>query len=217
MNRLAIFAMIIALFSGSVGCGLSRTAKGSGTRAMIGSAIGGKVGAVITGGGANGSSIGSYMDKQTEEMAADLKGAKIERVGEGIKIAFDSDILFDLDKSTMRPAAKTNLDKLAVILNKYPDTNILVEGHTDATGSDELNMEVSTDRAASVANHLASLGIDPSRFTVKGYGQSQPVATNDTDNGRKQNRRVELHITANDKLRKVAKQKSANSYLCRIS
>jgi outer membrane protein OmpA-like peptidoglycan-associated protein len=194
--------------------------KGTGIGAAAGGVVGGiigkqsgntAVGAIIGAavGGAAGAYIGNYMDKQAEEMQADLEGAKIERVGEGIKITFDSGILYDVNKATLRPVAKTNLDKMAAILNKYPDTNILIEGHTDGTGSDEHNLELSRNRASSVSNYLAGLGVDPSRFTAMGYGESQPIATNDTNEGRQQNRRVELAIMANDKLKKAAEQKSA--------
>jgi outer membrane protein OmpA-like peptidoglycan-associated protein len=168
-------------------------------------------GAIIGGaiGGAAGAYIGNYMDKQAEEIQADLEGAKVERIGEGIKITFDSGILYDVNKATLRPEAKANLDKLAVILNKYADTNILIEGHTDATGTDEHNLDLSRNRASSVSNYLAGLAVDPKRFTTMGYGESQPIATNDTDEGRQQNRRVEIAIMANDKLKKAAEEKTA--------
>ena len=109
-----------------------------------------------------------------------------------------------------QPASRTNLTNLAGILNKYPDTEVLIEGHTDATGSDESNMTLSRNRAQSVANYLESLQVMPTRFTIMGYGESQPVATNDTDAGRQANRRVELAIMANDKLKKVAQDKAGN-------
>ncbi len=221
MRNIVIYLLLTVVLAGvHESCGMSRTMKGTG----IGAAAGGAVGAIIgkqTGntavgaivgaavGGAAGAYIGNYMDKQAEEMQGDLEGAKIERVGEGIKITFDSGILFDVNKATLRPAAKTNLDKMAVILGKYADTNILIEGHTDGTGSDEHNLELSRNRASSVSNYLAGLGVDPSRFTTMGYGESQPIATNDTSEGRQQNRRVELAIMANDKLKKAAEQKSA--------
>jgi outer membrane protein OmpA-like peptidoglycan-associated protein len=221
MRNIIIFILLTVLLAGvHESCGMSRTMKGTG----IGAAAGGAVGAIIgkqTGntavgaiigaavGGAAGAYIGHYMDKQAEEIQADLEGAKVERVGEGIKITFDSGILFDVNKATLRAEARTNLEKLAVILNKYPDTNILIEGHTDATGTDEHNLELSRNRAGSVSNYVAGLGVDPSRFTTMGYGESQPIATNDTEEGRQQNRRVELAIMANDKLKKAAEQKSA--------
>jgi outer membrane protein OmpA-like peptidoglycan-associated protein len=221
MRNIIIFILLAVMVAGvQESCGMSRTMKGTGIGAAAGAAVGGiigkqagntAVGAIIGAavGGATGAYIGHYMDKQAEEMQADLEGAKVERVGEGIKITFDSGILYDVNKATLRPEAKTNLDKMAVILNKYPDTNILIEGHTDATGTDELNLELSRNRAGSVSNYLAGLDVDPSRFTTMGYGESQPLATNDTDEGRRQNRRVELAIMANDKLKKAAEQKSA--------
>jgi outer membrane protein OmpA-like peptidoglycan-associated protein len=221
VKNLVVFTVIAALLAGAVGCAsLSRTQKGTaigaGAGAAVGAIIGKQTGHTALGailgaavGGAAGAYIGNYMDKQAEEMQRDIDGAKIERVGEGIKITFDSGILFDVDKAILRPEAKANLDKMAAILNKYPDTNILVEGHTDATGTEEHNLELSRQRAQSVENHLAALGVDPSRFTVMGYGESQPIATNDTTEGRQQNRRVELAIMANEKLKKAAEQKAA--------
>jgi len=221
MRHVIIFVLLTVLLAGvHESCGMSRTMKGTG----IGAAAGGAVGAIIgkqTGntavgaiigaavGGAAGAYIGNYMDKQAEEMQKDLEGAKVERVGEGIKITFDSGILFDVDKAALRSEARTNLDKLAVILNKYPDTDILIEGHTDATGSDEHNLDLSRNRASSVSNYVAGLGVSATRFTTMGYGESQPIATNDTPEGLQQNRRVELAIMANDKLKKAAEQKSA--------
>jgi len=221
MRNLIIFVLLAVMVAGvHESCGMSRTMKGTGIGAAAGGVVGGiigkqtgntAVGAIIGAavGGAAGAYIGNYMDKQAEEMQADLEGAKIERVGEGIKITFDSGILYDVNKATLRSEAKTNLDKMAAILNKYPDTNILIEGHTDATGTDEHNLELSRNRASSVSNYLAGLGVDPARFTAMGYGESQPIATNDTDDGRQANRRVELAIMANDKLKKAAEQKSA--------
>jgi len=221
MRNLVIFVVITALLAGALGCAsMSKTkegtAIGAGTGAVIGAimgnqsghtALGAILGAVV--GGAAGAYIGNYMDKQAEEMQKDIQGAKIERVGEGIKITFDSGILFDVDKAALKTEAKTNLDKLAVILKKYPDTNILIEGHTDVTGTEEHNLALSKERAQSVSNYIAQIGVDPARFTTMGYGAAQPVATNDTPEGRQQNRRVELAVMANDKLKKAAEQKSA--------
>jgi outer membrane protein OmpA-like peptidoglycan-associated protein len=125
-------------------------------------------------------------------------------VGEGIKITFDSGVLFDIDKSALQSAARVNLEKLAVILNKYPDTEILIEGHTDATGTDEHNRDLSIRRAQSVATHLSGQQVMASRFTIMGYGEDQPVADNATADGRAQNRRVDIAVFANDKLKGVA-------------
>lgn len=146
------------------------------------------------------------MDKQAEELEEDLEGATVERVGEGIKITFDSGILFDVDKSALTPNAEANIRELAETLKKYDDTNILVEGHTDATGSDSYNMNLSERRAESVMSYAASIGVDRSRFQIKGYGETQPVATNDSETGRQQNRRVEVAIFANEELKEAARE-----------
>jgi outer membrane protein OmpA-like peptidoglycan-associated protein len=197
---------------------MSRTAKGAAiggaAGAVVGGVIGKAAGSTVTGailgaavGGAAGLYIGSYMDKQAAEMEKDLEGAKIERIGEGIKITFDSGILFDIDKASLKAASKENLAKLASILQKYEDTDILLEGHTDSTGTEEYNLTLSKQRSQSVANYLAQLKVNPTRFTIMGYGESQPIATNNTVEGRQLNRRVDLGIMANDKLKKVAKSK----------
>jgi len=217
MTRVATYALVATLGTMSlVGCSSKK-----GTGGLIGAGAGGAIGAVIGKqagntavgailgaaiGGAAGAYIGNYMDKQAAEIERDLEGARVERVGEGIKITFDSGILFDVGKASLQPAAESNLSQLAEILQKYPDTNILVEGHTDATGSDEFNLTLSRQRAQSVSNYLAGIGVDATRFTEMGYGESQPIAANDTDYGRQQNRRVELAIMANEKLKNAAEK-----------
>ncbi|UCC47378.1 MAG: OmpA family protein [Gemmatimonadota bacterium] len=211
-------AALVALLAGSHGCATraqTGAVVGAGAGAVVGGVIGHAagntaVGAIIgaTVGGAAGAIIGHYMDEQAEEMERDLEGARIERVGEGIKITFQSGLLFDVNRADLRPVAKGNLDKLAGILNKYEDTNILIEGHTDATGPEDYNMDLSWQRAQSVSHHLATLNVSPSRFSVIGYGETQPVATNDTPEGRQLNRRVELAIIANEKLKKAAMEQA---------
>lgn len=197
------------------GCGTNKALSGGAIGATGGAVVGGIIGhqfdnkvlgAIIGAavGGTAGSLIGRHMDKQAEEMRRDLEGAKVERVGEGIKITFDSGILFDSNKSELRSQAKENIDKLAVILLKYPDTNILVAGHTDASGSDEYNQKLSESRANTVANYAKGRGVEGARFTVVGYGESDPVASNDTPQGMQQNRRVEIAIFANEKMKKAA-------------
>jgi outer membrane protein OmpA-like peptidoglycan-associated protein len=146
--------------------------------------------------------------REAKEMQRDLEGAEVQRIGEGIKITFDSGILFDIDKSDLRPVSKTNLAELAKILNKYPDTNILIEGHTDNTGSDDHNMNLSKDRAQSVAFYLATLEVKSARFSIAGYGETQPIVTNDTPEGRQKNRRVDIAVLANDNLKKAAQEKA---------
>ncbi len=182
-------------------------AAGAGVGAIIGNqsgntAVGAIIGAAV--GGTAGALIGNYMDKQAAEMQRDLKGATITRVGEGIKITFDSGLLFNIDSYALTDPSKTNLQNLSNILKKYDDTNILIEGHTDNTGSDEHNKTLSVNRAQSVAGYLKTAGVTGSRITETGYGESQPVASNDNDAGRAQNRRVEVAIFANKKLKKAA-------------
>lgn len=202
------------LFAG-VGCGWSKKAQygtaGAAGGAVVGGAIGAAAGNTMLGailgaaiGGAAGVYIGNYMDKQAAEIKRDIEGARVERVGEGIRITFDSGILFDVNKAELKAVSKENIGKLAAILQKYPDTEILLEGHTDATGSEEHNLNLSRLRAQAVANYLASLQVSATRFTIMGYGEGQPIAGNDTESGRAANRRVEIGIMANDKLKKAA-------------
>jgi outer membrane protein OmpA-like peptidoglycan-associated protein len=146
------------------------------------------------------------MDKQAAELKREMAGAKVERVGEGIKITFDSGILFAKNSAALTSAAEENINELAKTLIKYGDTNVLVEGHTDNTGTDAINNPLSQRRAQAVANYAQQQGVDASRFTVSGYGSSQPIADNSTEAGRMANRRVEVAIYANEKLKKAAEK-----------
>ena len=217
MRWIQVVAVLLVVSIALMGCSASNTAKGgaigAGAGAVIGGVIGNQAGNTAVGaiigaavGGTAGALIGNYMDKQAEELQNDIKDAKIERVGEGIKITFNSGILFQFDSADLQPEAKTNIENLAKALNKYKDTNILVEGHTDSVGTAEYNQKLSEHRAKSVSDFATSLGVDPSRFTVKGYGFTQPVATNSTPEGRQANRRVEVAIMANDDLKKAAER-----------
>jgi len=220
MKRTVAVVMILAMCMTLVSCAsMSKDQKGAiigaGTAGVIGgligkaagnTAIGAIVGAAV--GGIAGAYIGDYMDKQAKEMREDIAGAKIERVGEGIKITFDSGLLFNVDKSELSAASKTNLTNLAEILTKYDDTEILLEGHTDASGSDAYNLELSKKRAASVSNFLTGQNVRINRFSVEGYGEAQPIASNETVEGRQENRRVEVAIFANEELKKVAKEQA---------
>lgn len=172
--------------------GKSGTAKG----AIIGAAVG----------GAGGALIGRRMDKQAAELRRDLEGAKVERVGEGIKITFASGILFATNSASLTPEAAGNIDQLAATLKKYADTNVVIEGHTDASGSDAINQPLSERRAQAVANEITAQGIDTGRITSTGYGSTQPVADNTTVAGKAANRRVEVAIFANEKMQKAAKR-----------
>jgi outer membrane protein OmpA-like peptidoglycan-associated protein len=222
MKNFFIGLLIISFLVGIMGCTeWNRTAKGAAIGAGAGGAAGGLIGhatgntvaGVLIGaavGGAAGALIGNYMDKQAAEIERDIKGARVERVGEGIKITFDSGILFDVNKANLKNNSKTELTKLGIILNKYDDTNILLAGHTDSTGSERYNLELSRRRADSVSDYLTIQNINPQRFTVQGYGESDPIASNDTADGRAQNRRVEVAIWANEKLKKAAQKKQDN-------
>jgi outer membrane protein OmpA-like peptidoglycan-associated protein len=188
---------------------------GAGAGAVVGGVIGNAAGNTALGaiigaavGGAAGAYIGDYMDKQAEEMERDLEGATIERVGEGIKITFDSGILFDVNKSDLKPEARANLTRLSEILNKYADTEVLVEGHTDSTGPRDFNMDLSLRRAQSVTNELAGHNVLISRLNMMGYGPDQPVEPNTSPVGRQANRRVDLAIYANDELKKAAEKQA---------
>lgn len=215
MKRIVSIATVLVLSLALASCtGTQKGAViGSTSGAIIGGIIGKQTGntaiGAITGaavGGAAGAAIGHYMDKQAEELDTELQGAKVERVGEGIKITFASGILFDVNKAALKPAAQANLQELATVLNKYSDTNILIEGHTDSDGSDEHNLDLSKQRAQSVANYLAGLSVDATRMTQMGYGESQPVMSNDTAEGKAANRRVEIAIMANEDLKKKAEK-----------
>ncbi len=218
MKRLTALLLLAGLLVFCWGCASwNKTEKGGAVGAASGAVVGGLIGkaagntilGAILGaaiGGAAGAYIGHYMDRQAAEMRRDLEGAKVERVGEGIKITFNSGLLFDVDRSDLRDSSRQNLTSLAVILNKYPDTNILIEGHTDSTGTEEYNLGLSRRRAEAVAFYLAEQNVSSGRFSVMGYGETQPVAGNDTAEGRQQNRRVDIAVMANDKLKKAARE-----------
>lgn len=219
MKSLKTFLLVSALV-GSIfvyGCSASNAVKGGAIGGAAGGVVGGVIGdqydntvlgAIIGAavGGTAGALIGNYMDNQAEEMENDIAGAKIERVGEGIKITFDSGILFASNSSTLMSQAKTNINSLATILNKYPDTNILFTGHTDSDGAEEYNQTLSESRAKSVSDYTAGQGVSSSRFNVIGLGEIEPIATNDTQSGKQTNRRVEIAIFANEDLKDAAEK-----------
>ena len=221
VSLLTTIALLTSFILGSYflsGCkSASNTAKGAGVGAAAGGAIGAAVGSAsdntakgaIIGaaiGGAAGALIGRKMDKQAEELREDLEGAEVERVGEGILITFKSGLMFDVDSYRLRSATKDNLDEMVETLKKYPDTNLLIEGHTDATGTNEYNMTLSRNRANAVAKYLVDEGIRASRITAVGYGEERPKSTNDTAAGRQENRRVEVAIYANEEMKKAAER-----------
>lgn len=186
---------------------------GAGTGAAIGGIIGHHsgntaVGAIIgaAAGGTAGALIGRHMDKQAEELKNDLKGATVQRVGEGILITFNSGLQFDFNSAELLSATKSNLVALSSTLKKYDDTDIVIEGHTDNIGEQEYNQSLSEKRARSVEDYLAIQGVAKSRVTAKGYGEQQPLNGNVTEDDRRINRRVEVAIYANKKMKKMAEK-----------
>ncbi len=185
------------------------TAAGAGLGALIGSkagntAVGAIAGAVI--GGAAGTLIGKKMDKQAKEIENTVAGAEVEQVGEGILVKFDSGILFDFNSSALKANAKDNVSKLVATLNKEPDTEILVLGHTDNIGTLAANQKVSEARAKSVRDYAVAQGLSGSRVRTEGKNYSEPIASNETDAGRAENRRVEIVIVASKKMQEEAKR-----------
>jgi outer membrane protein OmpA-like peptidoglycan-associated protein len=197
--------------------GMSKTAKGGIIGGAGGAILGGVIGKItgntaagaIVGaavGGSTGAIIGRRMDKQAEELRKDMGNAKIERVGEGIKITFESGILFKSSSYDLQPSAISDINTLATTLKKYGDTNVIVEGHTDASGNDAINKPLSENRAKSVASQLLAQGVEASRITTQGFGSAVPVADNTTAAGKQANRRGEVAIFANEKLKKAAER-----------
>ncbi len=168
------------------------------------SALGAVIGGVV--GGVAGGVIGKKMDKQAQKIESEIPGAEVTRVGEGIDVVFDenSGVYFATNQSTINAKSKANLNKLAGIFKEYPDTNIIVEGHTDSTGDDSYNMSLSQKRANAVTNYLVSQGISKSRLTTYAHGETLPKYDNGTAEGRAKNRRVELGIVANEKMKRDA-------------
>ena len=191
----------IGTASGAVIGGVLGNNIGKGKNAALGAVLGGIVGGVA------GGVIGNKMDKQAKDIKEALPGAQVERVGEGIKITLSENMVnFAFNSAELTSSAKTNLDKLATVLINNPDTNINIYGHTDNKGTAQVNQKISENRANSVKNYLISKGIASSRMITMGRGFSEPIASNDTDAGRAQNRRVEFAITANEEMIKDAQQ-----------
>lgn len=179
-----------AAVGGAIGAATGSTAKG----AIIGAVVGGAAGAVI----------GSQMDKQAKELEQNIKGAKVERVGEGIQVTFASGLLYDFDSDLVRAEARTNLRELAASLEKYPGSNLLIVGHTDQLGGMAYNQWLSERRATAAATYLITQGVSGARIATRGMGEAEPVALNETEAGRAQNRRVEVAIFASEDTRAAA-------------
>jgi len=194
------------------GCAnMNRQQKGAAGGAAAGAAAGALVSDSIWGvlagaaiGGIAGGAIGKHMDDQAKELEQAVPTAEVQRVGEGINMTFESGLMFPLNSATLSDAYKDDLASTAAVFAKYDDTNILIEGHTDDTGSAEYNMDLSKRRAAAVADFLQAQGVSPSRMQTKGYGETKPKYPNDSEANRAQNRRVELAIYANDDMKEQA-------------
>jgi outer membrane protein OmpA-like peptidoglycan-associated protein len=180
-----------AAVGAAVGKATGSTARG----AIIGAAVGGAAGAII----------GHQMDQKAKEIQATVAGAEVTRVGEGLVVTFASGLLFDVDSSSLRAESKKNLDNLASSLSSFGDSKLLLVGHTDSQGTDEYNLALSRRRADAVGAYLESRGVSATRVEMSGRGETEPVATNDSDSGRQQNRRVEAAIYASDKMKADAK------------
>ncbi|HEX8243199.1 MAG TPA: OmpA family protein [Longimicrobium sp.] len=184
-------------------------AVGAGAGGAIGAVIGNNTGSTARGaiigaviGGAAGAVIGHQMDRQAGDLQGDLgQNASVERVGEGIAVTFASGILFPFNSADVLPAGRENLRQLAQSLQRYPGTEVLIVGHTDNVGSDAYNMELSQRRADSARSFLMQMGIPGQRIRTSGRGESEPVASNESEAGRQQNRRVEIAIFASEQYR----------------
>jgi outer membrane protein OmpA-like peptidoglycan-associated protein len=215
-NTQRLYALAALLVAGSVGvsacASLNKKEEGAIIGATAGAAVGGVIGnqtgstakgaiigAVV--GGTAGAIIGHQMDQQAKELSQNIKGATVERVGEGIQVTFASGLLFAFDSDSILPAAGTNLRELASSLQKYPDSQLLIVGHTDNVGDDSYNQRLSERRSNSAAAYLAAQSVARTRLSATGKGESEPVTTNETDAGRQQNRRVEVAIYASEAYR----------------
>ena len=191
MNKKQEGAVIGAAAGGAIGGVIGNQTGSTAKGAIIGAVIGGTAGAII----------GHQMDQQAKELSQTIKGATVERVGEGINVTFASGLLFAFNSDEIQSTAGENLKELAASLNRYPDSQLLIVGHTDNVGDDAYNQGLSDRRANSAAAYLAAQGVARTRLATSGKGESEPVATNDTDAGRQQNRRVEVAIYASEAYR----------------
>lgn len=208
MARVARLSLLGLLLANGASCA-SWSKKGSG--ALIGATAGAAVGGVIgknngstargaiigaVVGGTAGAVIGHQMDQQARELRIEIPGATVERVGEGIQVTFASGLLYDFDSDAIRPDAARNLQNLAVSLKKYPNTELLIVGHTDALGSTAYNQDLSARRANSASWYLTTQNVSASRVRASGRGETEPMSTNETEAGRQTNRRIEVAIFA---------------------
>jgi len=221
MKKVIIAFLAIAILTTSCK-NMNKTQKGAAVGAAGGAAVGAVIGkaagntalgAIIgaTVGGATGAVIGRKMDKQAEEIKEEVPGAKVERVGEGIVVEFSNAVLFGFDQSGITAQAQQSLNDLFTILQKYPDTDIEIQGHTDDKGTEAYNKQLSEERASNVASYLKGKGIASGRVDIKGFGETAPKYSNDSESGRAENRRVDFLITANEKMKGDAKKEAGSA------
>ena len=227
MKRIAVLVMSAAILL--VSCEAYNNTNKAQRGAVIGAAGGALLGAILGNnvgngqnselgavlgtvvGGAAGAVIGNQMDKQAKKIEEEIPGADVKRVDDGIVVTFDENnggVYFDTNKYNINNKSRQTLDKLSAILKEYPDTNVIVAGHTDNVGKDEYNLGLSQRRAQAVTNYFKSKGLASSRFTTKWYGEKNPVASNDTPEGRAKNRRVNVVIVPNEKMKAEAKKQA---------
>ena len=230
INKTCIILLTIMLFIGFTNCKSVENANnkqkgaviGATGGAILGAIIGnnmgkggnGELGAVIGGviGGGAGVLIGNKMDKQAQKIEEEIPGAQVERVDDGIVVTFDesSGVYFDTNKYNINTDSQNTLNKLIGVFKEFPDTNILVVGHTDSVGADDYNMTLSKNRAYAVSNYLTKQGVNDARLTTNWFGETQPIHDNSTAEGRAKNRRVNIAILPNEKMIKEAKQQAGN-------
>lgn len=225
-RSMALGLAVMIPLAGSTGCATWNEMANRDKGAVIGAAAGGAVGTAVgskvgnTAGGAvigavvggtAGAIIGHQMDQQAKELEMAVEGARVERVGEGIVVTFENGILYPFDSSRVLPEGRENLSKLAASLQKYPKTEVLIVGHTDAKGTDAYNYRLSQERAAAAASLLAANGVSGARIHTEGRGEAEPIASNETETGRQLNRRVEIAIYASEALRQQAQRQAAGT------
>ncbi len=219
-SRAAVAALVLAAAGTSACSTRQKTGAAVGgvggavVGAGVGAAAGGKKGALVgagvgaAAGATGGALIGRYMDKQEAELRREVDNARIVREGDQLTVQFDSEILFDTGRADLHTSAREDLQQFAEILKKYDQTNLVVEGHTDSTGSRAINEKLSMHRADTVVEYLGLRGVEKSRLTPRGYAYDQPVASNATSEGRQKNRRVEIEIAPSPELRKQAAEEA---------
>lgn len=219
LKKIKLYGLSLAVIcSLNLGCtaiqNSNKTQRGAGigvaAGALVGGLIGGDIGGALIGaaiGGAAGGIIGNQMDKQADKIEEAVPGAEVKRVGEGIQIIFDdkSGVNFAFDSAELTADAKKNLDAVAEIFLEFPDTDLMIEGHTDSVGDDNYNMKLSKRRADAVVNYLKAKGVSSNRFQVEAFGETRPRFENDTKEGQAKNRRVEIGVAANEQMIQDAK------------